>query len=276
MKFGLCTDVHREKGDVRVLVDLAREAEAAGWDGFFLWDTLALANRPPVPIADCWTAFAAIAAVTERIRFGPVVAALPRHDPVQLARRAVSIDRLSGGRLILGVGAGEGGDFAPFGDDTDLAARAARLDEALEVLVGLWSGEPFSHRGTYYRLEETTFLPRPSRTPRVPIWVGGYWPARRPIRRAARWDGACPLAALDDGTYGLTPEIVRKVVACVRSVRGDLDGFDVVAMGRSKPGESVARFAEAGATWFVESADFYRGDLGAVRARIGSGPPTIE
>jgi probable F420-dependent oxidoreductase len=273
VKFGLCSDIHREKGDVRVLIDLAREAEECGWDGFFLWDTVALANRPPVPIADPWTAFAAIAAVTERIRFGPMVAALPRHDPFQLARRAASIDQLSGGRLVLGVGAGEARDFAAFGDEADTGARAARLDEALEVLAGLWSGQPFTHRGEHYRMEATTFLPCPVQQPRLPIWVGGYWPARRPIRRAARWDGACPLATLSDGTYGITPEILRELVACVGSIRGTVDGFDFLAFGRSGPGESVAALAEAGATWFVESIDFYRGDLPAVRARIRSGPP---
>ena len=189
MRFGLIVQMTGSLGYPQPLARLAREAEAAGWDGFFIWDVFGGDSAAPAPVVDPWIALAAIAATTERIRFGPMVTPLPRRRPWKLAREAASLDQLSGGRLILGVGIGTPPEeFARFGEQVDPRIRAEMLDEGLEVLTGLWSGEPFSFQGRHYRVEEATLLPRPVQQPRIPIWVGGTWPraASRGWASAAR------------------------------------------------------------------------------------------
>jgi len=187
MRFALYVEITGLLGYPQTLARLAREAEAAGWDGFFIWDIFGGDSAAPAPVVDPWIALAAIAATTERIRFGTMVTPLPRRRPWKLAREAVSLDHLSGGRLILGVGIGAmPEEFARFGDEPDPRKRAEMLDEGLEVLTGLWSGEPFSFHGRYYWVEEATLLPRPVQQPRIPIWVAGIWPHKPPFRRAAR------------------------------------------------------------------------------------------
>jgi alkanesulfonate monooxygenase SsuD/methylene tetrahydromethanopterin reductase-like flavin-dependent oxidoreductase (luciferase family) len=202
MKYGLNLPNGGACGDARTLAEFAHLAEEAGWDGVFLEDYIVWQSHQDVPTYDPWVALAAMALRTERIRLGTQVTPLPRRRPWKLARETVTLDHLSNGRLILGVGLGDptDGNFNQFEEVTDLKARARMLDEALDVLVGLWSGEPFSYRGEYYHVDEITLLPRPVQTPRIPIWVGGGWPLKGPARRAARWDGACfykhPPAAL--------------------------------------------------------------------------------
>src|SRR5436190_11797564 len=126
----------REYADPGLLVDLAADAEAAGWDGLFLWDHLAAPDSEPLPTpaTDPWVAMSAIAARTERMRLGIMVVALARRRPWKVAREAVSLDRLSGGRLALGVGLGSGdySEFEALGEDPDRRVRADRLDEGLE------------------------------------------------------------------------------------------------------------------------------------------------
>ena len=125
---------------------------------------------------------------------GVLISALAQRRPWKFARETASLDVLSGGRLVVGVDLGSQGreEFAAFGEDPDLAVRAARLDEGLEILLGLWSGEPYAFQGRHHSGEETVFVPRPCQRPRPPIWVAGRWPARRPFRRAARFDGVFP------------------------------------------------------------------------------------
>lgn len=178
----------------RALAALARDAETAGWDGLFLWDAM-LHDEQGLPKADPWIALAAVALGTERIRLGPMVTPLARRRPWHVAREAVTLDHLSGGRLILGVGLGDPseGEFAWFGEPgIDHRTRARMLEEGLAILAGLWRGEPFAHVGEYYTLHEMTFLPRPVQFPRIPVWVGGWWLNRAPLRRAVRWDGFHP------------------------------------------------------------------------------------
>jgi len=270
-------------GDPRVLVDLARSAEVAGWDGFFLWDHLLVDPTWRVDIADPWIALAAIAQATTRIRLGTIVAALPRRRPAKVARETASLDRLSGGRLTLGVGLGwpSGADFGWFGDEEDVATRAAMLDESLAILDGLWRGEPFAFEGTHYRVREATFLPRPLQEPRIPVWVGALRPGPDgPLRRAARWDGFVP--ADEDGFLPL--EVFRRDVARVGELRRDAGvapgvPFDMVAMGstpaddRAAAVATVAAFEDAGATWWQESVSDWLGGLDPMRARIEAGPP---
>jgi len=187
--------------DARAITELAREAEEAGWDGFFLWDHLLAFSPGSVPVVDPWVALTAVALSTSRLRLGPMVTPLPRRRPVKLARETVSLDHLSGGRLILGVGIGAMPyEWNYLGEEPDARVRGAMLDKGLEVLAGLWSGEPFDHHGEYYRVAgdppeqdwRAIFYPPPLQRPRVPIWVAGTWAVKAPFRRAARWDGAVP------------------------------------------------------------------------------------
>src|SRR5215211_309557 len=118
-------------GDPRRLAELAREAEQAGWDGFFLWDHLLF--EQPLPMVDPWVAMAAMAMTTERIKLGALVTPLPRRRPRKLAREIVTLDHLSNGRLIVGVGIGGDwwGEYSAFGESPDDKLHAAMLDEGL-------------------------------------------------------------------------------------------------------------------------------------------------
>src|SRR5262249_11423353 len=192
MQYGIHRPPFGPYGDARVLAELAAEAEKAGWDGFFLWDDITTA--PPIPVGDTWVALTAIALGTKRLRLGPLVTPLPRRRPWKVARETVSLDHLSHGRLILGVGSGGSPDeFDDLGEEVSAKARAAMLDEGLEVLAGLWSAAPLHFEGTHYHVHGAQFLPRPLQTPRIPVWVAGGWPHTAPFRRASRWDGVFPL-----------------------------------------------------------------------------------
>jgi alkanesulfonate monooxygenase SsuD/methylene tetrahydromethanopterin reductase-like flavin-dependent oxidoreductase (luciferase family) len=176
MQFGIHIPPFGPFSDLRALADFAAEAEQVGWDGFFLWDDVTF--NPPVTLADPWIALAAIALRTQRVRIGPLVTPLPRRRPHKLAREVITLDHLSAGRLILGVGSGGGADeFDNLGEASDAKVRGSMLDEGLEVLSGLWSGEPYSFEGAHYHVKAAHFLPRPVQVPRVPIWVAVVWPS---------------------------------------------------------------------------------------------------
>jgi alkanesulfonate monooxygenase SsuD/methylene tetrahydromethanopterin reductase-like flavin-dependent oxidoreductase (luciferase family) len=238
-----------ETADPRLLADLARDAEAAGWDGFFLWDHIRY-SPPDMDVSDPWVAMSAIACATERLRIGPLVTPLARRRPHKLARETVTLDRLSGGRLVLGVGLGgdNHGEFADFGEEMDLPARARLLDAGLDALTRYWNGE---------------FRPRPVQQPRIPVWVAGRWPKRNPLRRAVRWDGFFPIDLPG-------PEAFAELAAEARALRDPGAGpFDLIAELDSD--EDVTPWEEAGATWVLRG--FGRRPLEAdVRAAIAAGP----
>ena len=278
MRYGVWVPNFGEYGDPRTLMALAADAEVAGWDGFFLWDHVLRAET--VPIVDPWVALSAAAVKTERIRLGTLVTPLPRRRPSKLAREVASLDHLSGGRVILGVGSGSPPEpeFARFGEDPDPRVRAAKLDEGLEVLAGLWSGKPFRYEGKHYRVEGAEFLPTPIQSPRVPIWTAGIWPNRAPFHRAARWDGVFPLKR---GALYLAPDDVREIVRFVAAERGSGAAFDVAVTGAT-PGDDpaearshVASFRDAGATWWLEWVGWRRGSLEEMRLRVRQGPPAL-
>lgn len=277
MRFAINLPAFNALADARELADLAREAEDAGWDGFFLWDHLQ--TEPNGAVADPWVALTAIAMRTERIRIGALVTPLPRRRPWKFARETTTLDRLSRGRLIAGVGIG--GDFwreySAFGEAADDKAHGAILDEALDVVTGLWSGEPFSYEGQHYKVRNVRFLPTPAQTPRIPIWVASVWPNKAPLRRAARWDGLCPIHW--DGRP-IEPDEVREMLAYIKQHRTSSDPFDVVLAGYvgNEPTDIAAaklhRLAEAGVTWWQEG--FLPTDTPElVRARIRQGPPQL-
>jgi probable F420-dependent oxidoreductase len=283
VKFAVDAPNFGEYSDPRTLASLAREAEDAGWDGFFVWDHVVLDREGRPPIADPWVALAAIATSTQRIRLGPMITALSRRRPWQVARQAVTLDHLSDGRLTLGVGLGHPpeADFEPFGEETDDRTRAHRLDEALDVVAGLWTGDPFSFEGEHFRVSDVAFLPKPVQSPRIPIWVAGVWPGKAPFRRAARWDGAYPFKIGAAGyPESLTPDDLRDLRACIAEQRTSGEPFDVTVGGytpadRAPAADIVAPLAEAGATWWTEAINPWRGPLDGLRERVRAGPPKL-
>ncbi len=278
MKFAINTPNFGVYGNARVLADLAREAEEAGWDGFFLWDHIGSGPDWPDPFADPWIALTAMALATRRIKLGPLVTPLPRRRPWKVAREAVTLDHLSDGRLILGVGIGTDRvrEFSCFGEDGSDKPHGEMLDEGLEVLTRLWSGKPFSYTGKHYQLTDACFLPGPLQQPRIPIWVAGIWPHKKPFRRAAQWDGVSPIAS----DHELTPQEYHEITTYIRSQRSDSAPFDILCAGqtsgtdRARDSAAVRPFAEAGATWWQEGFDV-RHSLEQVRARIRLGPPSL-
>jgi alkanesulfonate monooxygenase SsuD/methylene tetrahydromethanopterin reductase-like flavin-dependent oxidoreductase (luciferase family) len=261
------------------LVELGVSAERAGFDGFFLWDHILFANDGDGPdIVDPWAVLAVIAARTERITIGTMITPVSRRRPWVLARQAATVDLLSNGRLVLGVGIGSPaqGDFGRFGDETDASRRAEMLDEGLAILDGLWSGDRFAYDGRHYHLDEVRFRPRPAQRPRIPVWVGGTLPLRRPMSRAARWDGAVPLRWEQRRLARPSAADIASVRDQVAVERGSLDGF-TIAVWAEVAGDPAAVTAElpgyaaAGATWWIETAKPEAGWLDELRARIGRG-----
>lgn len=270
-------------GDPRLLVALATGAEAAGWDGFFVWDHV-LYRDPAWPVADPVVAVSAAAAATGRIRLGVLVTALARRRPHKVAREVATLDVLSGGRVVFGAGLGSmPEEYAAFGEDPDPKVRAGKLDEGLEVLAGLWSGEPFSFAGRHHRVDGVAMRPPPLQRPRVPVWVGGRWPARAPFRRAARWDGVVPTHAAYGKGETMPPAELAAVVAYVTRHRAEgATPFDVVLEGRTDGHDPAADaavvrpYAAVGLTWWVEALGWWRGDVDALRRRVAQGPPSVE
>ena len=272
----------REYADPRLLGQVAGEAEAAGWDGVFVWDHIAREEDPSVPATDAWIAMAAMAVGTQRVRLGVMVTPLARRRPWKVAREAVALDVLSGGRFTLGVGLGGGpqAEFGAFGEDPDPRVRAELLDDGLAILDGLWSGEPFDFEGLRHRVNGAHFKPRPVQQPRVPVWVAGRWPNRRPFRRAARWDGVFPIFEGVASGEMPAPEQFAEAVSYTRAHRPDDDGAFDVALECVSAGEDVAAdaalaaaYACAGLTWWIEALGWFRGPLDAMRERVRRGPP---
>jgi alkanesulfonate monooxygenase SsuD/methylene tetrahydromethanopterin reductase-like flavin-dependent oxidoreductase (luciferase family) len=235
-----------ELSEPRVLARLAAETEAAGWDGFFVWDHIVYTGV--TRLADPWVALAGVAAATERVRIGALVTPTPRRRVQKLARETVTLDRLSGGRLVLGVGIGGNrhGEFEPFGDEPDARERARQLDADLERLTELWGGE---------------FQPGPVQQPRIPVWVAARWPNRRPVQRALRWDGLFPVELPG-------PEALAELAAEARAA-GVGESFELVVT--NAVGTDVGPWEAAGATWCLTGfGNDPRED--EVRAAIEAGP----
>lgn len=256
--------------DAGLLLDLAIETEEAGWDGCFVWDHVLY--RHGWAVVDAWTVLAAVAAATSRVQIGVVVAALPRQQPWEVAARVTAISALCGGRFVLGAGLGSMDDeYLAFGLPVALRARAERLEEALELIVGLQAGHALSHTGGHYHVQVPA-VQGGGLVPTVPIWLAGRWPHRRPFRRAARWDGV--VATHVDFGKGETmpPGVLRDVVAFTQAHRVGEGPFDVVVEGAT-PGLDVRAYETAGATWWIEAMGWWRGEMATNRARVLAGPP---
>ena len=289
MRFGITIPPFADFSDPRTLAELARDAENAGWEGFFIWDHIFF-DPTFHPIADPWVSLAAVALNTERIRIGTMITPLARRRPWKLARETVSVDRLSNGRLTLGVGLGDPAqwDFGFFDEPTDPKIRAQRLDEGLDILTGLWSGQPFQYQGEQYNVKEVIFRPTPIQSPRIPIWVGGWWPNKPPLRRAARWDGVCPVK----GGGPMSPDEWRELLTYIGKYRTSNSPFDAVHSGTT-PGDDLTRayeivkpYDDAGVTWWIEPVDPFRFGWSyevpwapeatvLIRERVQQGPPRM-
>jgi alkanesulfonate monooxygenase SsuD/methylene tetrahydromethanopterin reductase-like flavin-dependent oxidoreductase (luciferase family) len=272
--------------DPRTLADLAGDAEQAGWDGVFVWD-LAYGY-------DAWVSLAAVATRTEHIRFGTMLTPLSRRRPWKVASEVVTLDHLCNGRVILPVGLGAAGpehtnsQFPQLGEETDRMIRAELLDESLDILDGLWSGEPFSYEGRHYHLHNVTFSPRPVQTPRVPVWVVGAWPRMTSMRRVLRCDGVLPIKMAADRSQGeMAPNDIREMLAYIEAERpysADEAPFEVILEGETpgddswRASEIVTPLAEAGVTWWLENVWATPETVGGVegmRERVKQGPPRV-
>ncbi len=270
--------------DARTLADLAQEAEAAGWDGVFVWDL--------IWGFDPWVSLAAVAMVTSRVRIGTMLTPLSRRRPWKVASEVATLDHLSNGRVILPVGLGATGPdhpdsgFPKVGEEVDRRVRAELLDESLDILDGLWSGEPFSYDGKHYHLRDVTFAPRPLQKPRVPIWVVGAWPRMKSMRRVLRCDGILPTKMSADGSEmahtNITAADIQAIKAFVQEQRALTTPFEIIWEGET-PGDDrsqavafVQPWAEAGVTWWLESVwqtPETQGGVEGMRARVRQGPP---
>ena len=267
-------------GDVRFLAEMARVAEDAGWDAVFIEDYIVHHLAPgKLPVCDPWIALTAMALATSRVRLGTGVTPLSRRRPWKVAREMATLDQLSNGRMILGVGLGDLNDwgFARAGEVTDDQRRAELLDEGLDVITGLWSGKPFRYEGRHYKISDMTFLPTPVQRPRVPIWVGGRWPHKRPALRAARWDCYMGYRVYPDGSQSaLGPDDIAAVKKLIESERTDSGPFDICVGGYPRPADASAyrrqldNASAAGATWWNE---YVIGAADGIRERIAGGPP---
>lgn len=249
--------------DPRAIADIAQAAEQYGWDGLFVWDHVLNPFEGEWDIADPWIVLAAAATVTRQIRLGPMVTPLARRRVMKVARETVSLDRLSRGRLTLGLGLGTdlGREFSAFGDVADAKQRAQVLDDSTETLTRLWSGATVDYAGSFL-VDRVRAIPGPIQQPRVPIWFGSERGNGAPIKRAARYDGVFP--------YGLDAQEIARLSDTIVEIRGDLDNFDIAVSVR--PGADVDAMSKAGATWLMH-AFWIDHTPDQIVSFIESGPP---
>jgi hypothetical protein len=276
MNYGL---VMRTDVNLGELPKLAYEAEAAGWDAFFVWDGFLSVNP--------WVVLSTVALCTKRLRFGVMLTAASVRRPWQLASETATLDQLSEGRLILCLGLGAADDlgFGRVGEQTDRKVRAELLDESIDILQGLWTGQPFSYVGKHYHLDQVTLAITPVQQPQIPIWVVGAWPRQKSMQRVLRCQGLIPAKMTAAGaSTEVTPAELQAMVTFLHESQPQRQPYAVVFEGETT-GHAVAdrcvvaSYARAGATWWLEcvAASAYRaGGLAGVRARIAAGPPYIE
>lgn len=274
MKFGLALPY----GSARSTARLCQAAEAAGWDGCFVGDA--------IWCEDPMIALTAAAMVTQRIRLGTMIIPMPLRRPWKVASESIALDRLSDGRLILGLGAGAVWmGWEGFPDEvTDTRVRAEMLDESIDILTLLYQRKPFDYEGKHFHLkltlvDEMHYPPPPVQQPRIPLWVVGIWPRMKSMRRVLKCDGVL-LEKWNAGQgANLTPADVREVRDFVRAERTLTSPFDIIIQGKSdhlapaERQEMLLEWQEAGATWWIENL-IELPETEAV-ARIQSGVPQL-
>lgn len=274
MKYGFVLPL----GDARKASEVANEAEKAGWDGFFVWE--------PVWGVDAWVSLTAAAMVTKKIRLGTMLSPVSRMRPWKLASEAATLDKLSNGRVILSVGLGAvDTGFKEFGEETSRVKRAELLDEGLDIITGLWRGQPFNYSGKHYSVREIKFFPPPSpvQEPRIPIWVVGAWPKEKSMRRVLRYDGLLPDKMVGKRHVKVEADDVREMIKWISENRENKDPFDVVIEGETKIESRedwdniIEPWIDAGATWWLESMWGYMDHKNAedeLLRRVQLGPPS--
>lgn len=280
--------------DPKHLVEYTVAAEQAGWDGVFHLDHLVdySATEPDEhsPLNDPWVTWAGAASRTDQITLGTSVTPVPRRQPWQLAKNLATLDRLSDGRVLLGAGLGAPWEFETFGRDYDQKRLAERYEESLEIIDGLWSGEPFSYHGDHFTIDEAVMRPTPVQEPRIPIVIGGWWPFKGPFRRGARWDGIMPnWPSMHQGVEydDSVPEHMREVIpdepAHSEEVREMLEYYNgltddpgevmILASRPDLPEDFTELCLDLGATWLIRSRFDPTNSFEENRARIREGPP---
>jgi alkanesulfonate monooxygenase SsuD/methylene tetrahydromethanopterin reductase-like flavin-dependent oxidoreductase (luciferase family) len=282
MKYALDLASAGAAGDPHSMGELAHIAEESGWDGVFLEDYIIWQSHPDVPTYDPWITLAAMAVRTQRLRLGTMVTPIARRRPWKLAQELASLDHLSNGRMILGVGLGDTGEsigsdlsFAHFGEVLDPRQRARMLDEGLEIIALAWRGEPFSFEGEIYKIHDVRMLPKPVQQPRIPIWVGGGYPKRGPVARALRWDGSC---MYKQQGHWMQPEDVRLLRERLIAERGTAENYEISIGGAQRWEDEneqrayMASVAAEGATWWHDYIPPNVGDFEVQRQMIERGP----
>jgi alkanesulfonate monooxygenase SsuD/methylene tetrahydromethanopterin reductase-like flavin-dependent oxidoreductase (luciferase family) len=277
VKHGIFLPPFAELADPRRVARLAADAEQAGWDGFYIWDHVLA--EPGMAVAEAWTTLAAIAMTTERVRIGAMVTPLARRRPWVLARQIATLDQLSGGRLVVGIGLGDDGwrEFSAFGDETVPRVRGELLDESLTIIQDLLTGNEVKHGGRRYVIDSPPVLPAPVQDP-VPIWAAVRWPNRKPLARAARLQGCFPIFA-GSGQRPAPPLAAQ--LAELRAALTELGAprsLDVAVrsslhrLAAAERADAAAALAAAGVTWLLEG--FGPGqDAIEVEAYVRAGPP---
>jgi len=266
--------------EARLVAQLAQMAEEAGWDGCFLADY--------IWCEDPLIALAAAAMTTSRIRLGTMVIPAPLRRPWKMASESLALDRLSNGRLILGLGTGATWmGWQCFLDEvTDLKARTEMLDETIDILTLMYQRKQFDYDGKHYHLkltlmDEMHYPAKPIQQPRIPIWTPVVWPKTKSMQRMLKCDGAFPEKRDPDGKpVDVTPEDIRQMRAYVEANRTLTTPFDIVASGktngldRSQQKDTVLPWVEAGATWWMEGLWGMSNE--EVAERIRQGPPKVD
>ncbi len=266
MKFGFVVPW----GDAEDIGDLAAAAEEAGWDGLFVWE--------PVWGVDAWISLGLAAVRTSKIRLGTLLTPPSRRRPWELASQVATVDRISAGRVTLSVGLGAiDSGFDTFGEECDRRTRAELMDECLDIACGLWAGQPFSYDGDHYTVAPTEFptIGHTVQQPRVPIWCVGALGHPKSMARATRWDGVIPQVL--DGAGGARQPHLDEVADLRAQLEASRPGDDVdIVVEATMSEHSPAAYADAGATWWIESmwqAMSEHSPVAAAYDRLGEGPP---
>ncbi|MHA2357529.1 MAG: LLM class flavin-dependent oxidoreductase [Candidatus Heimdallarchaeaceae archaeon] len=266
---------------------IASKAENAGWDGVFVWDAISVGPKSnPMKINDPWIVLALIAENTEKVRIGTYVTGLPRRRPWKLAREMITLDHLSNGRLTvtLATGAADDAAFSLVNEEPDVKIRARKLDEGIDVLKGLLSGEQFSYQGEYFQINEMILHPPPIQKPCIPMWIVGVWGRKNSFNRTLKCEGIAPISLKDGKISGITPKELKCMSKFLKEEVKLTKQFDIIVDGET-PGDDTKKassiitpWQEAGATWWMENAYFQpwsNGGLEGLHKRIKLGPPTL-
>ena len=171
MRFGFWPN---PRSDYKATKTLAQHAEATGWDGIWLADHFLPEEQALIPVHECWITMAALARDVPRVRLGTLVAGNTYRHPAVLANMVATLDNLADGRVVLGLGAGwQQNEHEAYGlDYGSVGSRLDRLEEACQIIKGLFSNEHFSFNGEHYQLQDAPLEPKPQQT-KMPLMIGG-------------------------------------------------------------------------------------------------------